>query len=148
MGEEEDAERVGEEVVGARKRQISTSLVTDPVEDDNLKDFHEHHLEPGRDPLDIKYNMYAMVCHSGVMGGGHYVSFSRNEENKWYCHNDSACKEVPEANIDKSSAYILMYEREGLSLSDYMPDTRGLKQDSGDLDEEFDNDFKKNCSIM
>ena len=114
--EEEDAERVGEEVVGARKRQISTSLVTDPVEDDNLKDFHEHHLEPGRDPLDIKYNMYAMVCHSGVMGGGHYVSFSKTDENKWFCHNDSTCKEIPENNLDKSSAYILMYEREGLSL--------------------------------
>merc|ERR1711874_374735 len=98
------------------KRQISTSLVKDPVEDDNLKDFHNHHLELGRDRLDVKYNMYAMVCHSGVMGGGHYVSYSKTEENKWYCHNDSACKEVPENNIDKSSAYILMYEREGLSL--------------------------------
>ena len=92
--------------------------------------------------------MYAMVCHSGVLGGGHYVSYSRTEEDKWYCHNDSACKEVPEANIDKSSAYILMYEREGLSLTDYMPDTSGMRPDSGDLDEEFDIDFKKQCSIM
>ena len=101
-----------------RTRQISTSLVKDPVMDDNLKDFHQHHLDPGRDPLDVKYKMYAMVCHSGVLGGGHYVSYSRGgaEEDKWYCHNDSACKEVPELNIDKSSAYILMYEREGLSL--------------------------------
>jgi len=131
-----------------RTRQISTSLVKDPVLDDNLKDFHQHHLADNRDNLDVKYNMYAMVCHSGVLGGGHYVSYSRTNENKWYCHNDSACKEVPETNIDKSSAYILMYEREGLSLTDYMPDTRGLKKDSGDLDEEFDNDFKKQCSIM
>ena len=116
--EEEDSERVEmrRQELGVRKRQISTSLVKDPVEDDNLKDFHNHHLEPGRDRLDVKYNMYAMVCHSGVMGGGHYVSYSKTEENKWYCHNDSACKEVPENNIDKSSAYILMYEREGLSL--------------------------------
>ena len=101
----------------SRTRQISTSLVKHPVLDDDLQDFHQHHLGHGSDPLDVKYNMYAMVCHSGVLGGGHYVSYSRNEENKWYCHNDSACKEVPEANIDKSSAYILMYEREGLSLS-------------------------------
>ena len=85
--------------------------------DDNLKDFHQHHLADNRDNLDVKYNMYAMVCHSGVLGGGHYVSYSRTNENKWYCHNDSACKEVPETNIDKSSAYILMYEREGLSLT-------------------------------
>jgi len=131
-----------------RIRQISTSLVKDPVVDDNLKDFHQHHLSPGRDPLDVKYDMYAMVCHSGVLGGGHYVSYSKTDDNQWYCHNDSACKEVPEANIDKSSAYILMYEREGLSLTDYMPDTSEMRQDSGDLDEEFDIDFKKQCSIM
>ena len=84
--------------------------------DDDLKDFHNHHLEEARDPLDVKYNMYAMICHSGVMGGGHYVSYSKTGEDKWFCHNDSACKDVPENNIDKSSAYILMYEREGLSL--------------------------------
>jgi len=131
-----------------RTRQISTSLVKDPVVDDNLQDFHGHLLQPGRDPLDIKYNMYAMVCHSGVLGGGHYVSYSKNENNKWFCHNDSACKEVPENSIDKSSAYILMYEREGLSHTDYMPDTTGLRADTGDLDEEFDLDFKKQCSVM
>ena len=101
----------------SRTRQISTSLVKDPVMDDNLKDFHQHHLGADHDPLDVKYRMYAMVCHSGVLGGGHYVSYSRSDDNKWYCHNDSACKEVPESNIDKSSAYILMYEREGLSLT-------------------------------
>lgn len=53
-----------------RTRQISTSLVKDPVKDDNLKDFHEHHLSLGRDPLDVRYRMYAMVCHSGVLGKG------------------------------------------------------------------------------
>ncbi len=61
--------------------------------------------------------MYAMVCHSGALGGGHYVSYSKTEGGSWFCHNDSACKEVPEASIDKSTAYILLYEREGLSLS-------------------------------
>ena len=29
-----------------------------------------------------------------------------------------------------------------------MPDTSGLKKDTGDLDEEFDLDFKKQCSVM
>ena len=61
--------------------------------------------------------MYAMVCHSGALGGGHYVSYSKTEAGTWFCHNDSACKEVPETSIDKSTAYILLYEREGLSLS-------------------------------
>jgi len=92
--------------------------------------------------------MYAMVCHSGVMGGGHYVSFSKTEQNKWFCHNDSACKEIPENNLDKSSAYILMYEREGLALKDYLPDTTNMKKDTGEQDEEFDLDFKKQCTLM
>jgi len=100
------------------------------------------------DPLTVQYSMYAMVCHSGVLGGGHYVSYSKTESKKWFCHNDSSCKEVPEGSIDKSSAYILMYEREGLSMEDYMPDTSNLSKDTGDLDEEFDLDFKKQCSLM
>ncbi len=75
------------------------------------------------------------------------MSYSK-EGNKWYCHNDSSCKEVQEDNIDKSSAYILMYEREGLSLTEYLPDTANMQQDSGDLDDEFELDFKKQCSIM
>ena len=29
-----------------------------------------------------------------------------------------------------------------------MPETSGLKQDTSDLDEEFDLDFKKQCSVM
>jgi len=135
-----------------RTRQISTSLVRDPVSDDNLQDFHGHLLEEGKASLDVQYNMYAMVCHSGVLGGGHYVSYSttgqKEEKPQWFCHNDSSCKEVKGENIDKSTAYILLYEREGLSLSDYLPDTSGLRPDSGDMDEEFDLDFKKQCSIM
>ena len=41
-----------------------------------------------------------------------------------------------------------MYEREGLSLTEYLPDIANMQQDSGDLDEEFELDFKKQCSIM
>ena len=33
-----------------RSRQQSTSLMRHPIEDDNLKDYHEHSLVPGRDP--------------------------------------------------------------------------------------------------
>ncbi len=53
-GSEADVER-------RRSRQESTSLLTHPIKDDNLQDFHEHRLQDGRDALDINYNMYAMV---------------------------------------------------------------------------------------
>ena len=44
-----------------RKRQESTSLVSHPIKDDNLQDFHEHKLTSGADSLVVKYNLYSMV---------------------------------------------------------------------------------------
>eukprot|EP00088_Acartia_fossae_P020500 TRINITY_DN22079_c0_g2_i3.p1 TRINITY_DN22079_c0_g2~~TRINITY_DN22079_c0_g2_i3.p1 ORF type:complete len:592 (+),score=155.44 TRINITY_DN22079_c0_g2_i3:376-2151(+) len=134
----------------SRVRSISTSLAQHPIVDNDLQDFHQHNLEAGHHPLHIKYNMYAMVCHSGVLGGGHYVSYGKasGAKDTWYCHNDSSCKEVSVNNIDKSTAYILLYEREGLSISDYMPNLEGKEPDTSLLDEEFDTDFKKQCAIM
>ena len=44
-----------------RNRQESTSLQTHPILDDNLQDFHQHRLLPGKHPLDVNYNMYGMV---------------------------------------------------------------------------------------
>ncbi|MEE6469526.1 hypothetical protein FKM82_008661 [Ascaphus truei] len=38
------------------------------------------------------YNLYAISCHSGIMGGGHYVTYAKNPNDKWYCYNDSSCK--------------------------------------------------------
>lgn len=26
------------------------------------------------------------------MGGGHYVTYAKNPNGKWYCYNDSSCK--------------------------------------------------------
>lgn len=26
------------------------------------------------------------------MGGGHYVTYAKNPNDKWYCYNDSSCK--------------------------------------------------------
>lgn len=26
------------------------------------------------------------------MGGGHYVTYAKNPNKKWYCYNDSSCK--------------------------------------------------------
>lgn len=48
---------------GMRQRQISTSLVSHPVVDDNLLDFHGHKVKEGVDPLAVSYGMYSMVCH-------------------------------------------------------------------------------------
>ena len=50
-----------------RSRQQSTSLMRHPIEDDNLKDYHEHRLVAGKDPMDISYNLYSMVVSLGYL---------------------------------------------------------------------------------
>lgn len=44
-----------------RKRLESTSLMTHPVHDEDLIDFHQHRLLPGYNKLDITYSLYAAV---------------------------------------------------------------------------------------
>ena len=51
--------------------------------------------------------------------------------------------------MERGTAYMLFYEREGLSASDYLPkvDTT-LLPDTKDLEDELEVDFKKHCSLM
>ncbi|XP_026740853.1 ubiquitin carboxyl-terminal hydrolase 32-like isoform X3 [Trichoplusia ni] len=138
--------------VRGRQRLESTSLVTTPVTDDNLIDYHQHHLLKDQDPFDIKYRLYAVVSHSGQMSGGHYVAYARNPSGAWLCYNDSSCRELPGRSppIDPASAYLLFYERQGLDYERYLPDITGKEpvvKDAEVLDPD-DNDLKKMCSIM
>ncbi|KAG7303743.1 hypothetical protein JYU34_012311 [Plutella xylostella] len=109
----------------ARKRLESSSLVTTPVMDDNLIDYHQHHLLKGQDPFDLKYRLYAVVSHSGQLSGGHYVAYARNPSGAWLCYNDSSCRELPAPHIDPATAYLLFYERQGLDPDRYLPDVTG-----------------------
>lgn len=52
-------------------------------------------------------------------------------------------------DLDTSSAYMLFYERKGVCETRYMPNITGRqKPDTRDLDEEFDSDLKKMCTVM
>ena len=31
-------------------------------------------------------------CHTGILGGGHYVAYAKNTRDQWFCFNDSSCK--------------------------------------------------------
>ena len=59
---------------------------------DVLQDFHQQRLQAGRDPLLLRYRLYALSCHTGIMGGGHYVCYAQNDAGKWFFYNDSSCK--------------------------------------------------------
>lgn len=84
----------GEKFSKGRARLESTSLLKTPIIDEHLKDYHEHKLLPGQDPFDLKYQLYAVVSHSGLLSGGHYISYACNPNGNWYCYNDSSCREV------------------------------------------------------
>ncbi|XP_030745241.1 ubiquitin carboxyl-terminal hydrolase 32 isoform X3 [Sitophilus oryzae] len=93
-----------ERVNKVRSRLISTSLLKTPIIDEHLKDYHEHKLLPGQDPFDLKYQLYAVVSHSGLLNGGHYISYACNPNGNWYCYNDSSCREVmAECDVSKST---------------------------------------------
>ncbi|RZC35813.1 ubiquitin carboxyl-terminal hydrolase 32, partial [Asbolus verrucosus] len=77
-----------------RARLESTSLLKTPIIDEHLKDYHQHKLLPGQDRFDLKYQLYAVVSHSGMLNGGHYISYACNPNGNWYCYNDSSCREV------------------------------------------------------
>ncbi|XP_036380536.1 ubiquitin carboxyl-terminal hydrolase 32-like [Megalops cyprinoides] len=116
--------------------------------DDNMD------LEPSHDQrdeicLDPIYNLYAISCHSGILGGGHYVTYAKNPNEKWYCYNDSSCKEVHSEEIDTDSAYILFYEQQGVEYSMFLPRTDGKKMaDTSSMDEDFESDYKKYCVLQ
>lgn len=44
-----------------RERLVSTSLMKTPINDKDLKDYHQHKLLKGQDPFDLKYQLYAVV---------------------------------------------------------------------------------------
>lgn len=44
-----------------RKRLESTSLLRTPIDDSALQDFHQHKLVGEFNPLELKYNLYAVV---------------------------------------------------------------------------------------
>ncbi|XP_074640674.1 ubiquitin carboxyl-terminal hydrolase 32-like [Tubulanus polymorphus] len=101
------------------------------------------------DYTDARYNLYAISSHTGILGGGHYVAYAKNPNNeKWYCYNDSSCKEIQPSQVDTDSAYILFYERVGLNHRCFMPGVDGKEPDLAEIDDDFESDFKKVCTIQ
>ncbi|XP_031728294.1 ubiquitin carboxyl-terminal hydrolase 32 isoform X4 [Anarrhichthys ocellatus] len=123
---------------------ISDCSTESSLEPDNLLVQHRDNM-----CLDAIYNLYAISCHSGIMGGGHYVTYAKNPNEKWYCYNDSSCKEVRSEEIDADSAYILFYEQQGVDYSQFLPKIDGKKMaDTSSMDEDFESDYKKYCVLQ
>ncbi|KAL9332168.1 hypothetical protein ACSQ67_001778 [Phaseolus vulgaris] len=58
-----------------------------------------------------RYVLYAISCHYGGLGGGHYTAFVRYGYDKWYDFDDSRVESVNEEMIKTPAAYVLFYRK-------------------------------------
>ena len=80
------------------------TLITTPIENLNLTNYII-----GYDKYLYVYDLFAIINHSGNCYGGHYTSFIKNANNKWYHYNDTSVKEIDKSEIITTKAYCYFY---------------------------------------
>lgn len=59
------------------------------------------------------YDLYAVICHSGSLHGGHYYAYAKHVgTGQWYEFNDSSVVLVNEETVASAEAYVLFYEQQ------------------------------------
>jgi ubiquitin carboxyl-terminal hydrolase 8 len=86
-----------------RKNQI---LVDFPLTNLNLSKY-----VIGYNKESFVYDLYAVCNHSGSVLGGHYTSFVKNANDKWYHYNDTSVVEIQENQLLTSKAYCFFYRK-------------------------------------
>ena len=90
-----------------RKNQV---LVTFPLEDLNLSEY-----VIGYNKDSYVYDLYGVCNHSGATQGGHYTSFVKNANGKWYHFNDTSVAEVGvPSQIISPKAYCFFYRKRSI----------------------------------
>lgn len=87
-----------------QKNQIH---ITYPIDDLDLSPY-----VIGYKKESYKYELYGICNHSGGVLGGHYTSYVKNSNGKWYHYNDTSVSEVGKIeSIVSSKAYVLFYRK-------------------------------------
>lgn len=64
------------------------------------------------------YDLTAVICHHGTVGGGHYTSYARHETNgKWYEFDDQLITEVSDETVQNCEAYVLFYRKSNPTMA-------------------------------
>jgi ubiquitin C-terminal hydrolase len=88
----------------SQKNQI---LVTFPLDNLDLSNYVIGYKKNG-----YIYELYGICNHSGSVLGGHYTSFVKNANGKWYHFNDQVISEVSDhSTIITPKAYCLFYRK-------------------------------------
>lgn len=87
-----------------RKNQV---MIDFPLEELNLSKY-----VIGYNKDSYVYDLYAVCNHSGSVLGGHYTSFVKNANGKWYHYNDTSVSEVAlDKQIISAKAYCFFYRK-------------------------------------
>lgn len=95
--------RISEEL-GPQRRAIAMKTEEKPTQEDKWVAFN--HKEAKSEPL---YDLYAVICHSGTFAGGHYITYVRCPDDKWYVCDDALIMPVNEDAVKNCQAYMLFY---------------------------------------
>lgn len=68
----------------------------------------------GYDKEKYIYDLFGITNHSGGCLGGHYTSFVKNANNKWYHFNDTNVSEISENDLITNKAYCLFYIKKSI----------------------------------
>tara|TARA_B110000008_G_scaffold279100_2_gene324921 strand:- start:1869 stop:2903 length:1035 start_codon:yes stop_codon:yes gene_type:complete len=79
--------------------------------DFELENFDLSDLIVGYDKESYVYDLYGICNHSGGTLGGHYTSFIKNNNRKWYHCNDTNVSEVAESTLKTPKAYCFFYRK-------------------------------------
>jgi len=66
----------------------------------------------GYDKDSYIYDLYGICNHSGGSSGGHYTSYVKNANNKWYHFNDTNCNEINLGGLKTPLAYCFFYRKQ------------------------------------
>ncbi len=82
------------------------SNITFPI--DNMYLDLEKYVD-GYEKYNAKYEVFGVINHIGSMGFGHYYSYCKSVDNKWYQFDDSEVIELE--NIRTENAYVILYRK-------------------------------------
>ncbi|XP_028789871.1 ubiquitin carboxyl-terminal hydrolase 8 [Neltuma alba] len=88
------------------KNKLET-FVDFPINDLDLSTYVAHKNSPSSP----HYELYAISCHYGGLGGGHYTALVRYGHDKWYEFDDSRVVPASEDMVKTSAAYVLFYRK-------------------------------------